>query len=170
MDYNPKVFTKLSYGVYIVTTWDRGKPTGCVANSAMQITSEPATIAVSIHHNNFTNTCIKQCNHFAVNIMAENQAPDLIGKMGYSSAKRVKKFDGVPYTLKSRMPIIDSSLGFISCKVINTVETDTHTIFIGEVIGGEIMDEQGKPMTYAYYHDVVKAKAAPNAPTFIKED
>ena len=49
MDYNPKVFTKLSYGVYIVTTWDRGKPTGCVANSAMQITSEPATIAVSLH-------------------------------------------------------------------------------------------------------------------------
>ena len=49
----------LSYGVYVVTTWGEGKATGCTANSAMQITSTPATIAVSINHDNYTNKCIK---------------------------------------------------------------------------------------------------------------
>ena len=55
---NQNTFHKLSYGVYVVSAWDEGRPTGCVANSAMQITSSPATIAVSINHNNYTNGCI----------------------------------------------------------------------------------------------------------------
>ena len=45
---NQNAFHKLSYGVYVVSTWDNGRPTGCTANSAMQITASPATIAVSI--------------------------------------------------------------------------------------------------------------------------
>ncbi len=51
---NRKALQKLSYGVYLVTTSYNGKPYGCVANSAMQITSAPAQIAVSINHDNAT--------------------------------------------------------------------------------------------------------------------
>lgn len=47
---NTNVFRNLSYGVYVVTTLDGSRPTGCVANSVMQITSSPATIAVSMNH------------------------------------------------------------------------------------------------------------------------
>ena len=43
-----KALWNISYGVYIVSTWDGERPTGCVANSVMQITSEPATVAISI--------------------------------------------------------------------------------------------------------------------------
>ena len=52
---NKKAFYNLSYGVYLCTSWDEGRPVGCVANSAMQITSSPATIAVSLNHDNYTN-------------------------------------------------------------------------------------------------------------------
>ena len=55
---NKSAFWKLSYGMYVISTWDKGRATGCIANSAMQITSDPATIAVSINHNNYTNQCI----------------------------------------------------------------------------------------------------------------
>ena len=61
----------LSYGVYVVTTWGEGKATGCTANSAMQITATPATVAVSINHDNYTNKCIKDSGVFAVNILGE---------------------------------------------------------------------------------------------------
>ena len=63
---------KLSYGVYVVSTWDNGRATGCTANSAMQITSSPATIAVSINHDNYTNKCISETGRFAVSILAED--------------------------------------------------------------------------------------------------
>ena len=38
-------FHTLSYGVYAVTTMDGERPVGCIANSAMQITSQPPTLA-----------------------------------------------------------------------------------------------------------------------------
>lgn len=36
---NKQAFRNLSYGVYIVSTMDQERPTGCTANSAMQVTS-----------------------------------------------------------------------------------------------------------------------------------
>ena len=33
---NKNAIRKLSYGVYIISTVDKGRPTGCTANSAMQ--------------------------------------------------------------------------------------------------------------------------------------
>ena len=69
---NPKAFHSLSYGVYIVSTWDNGRPTGCTANCAAQITSSPATVMVSINKDNYTNKCIADCGHFAISVLAEN--------------------------------------------------------------------------------------------------
>ena len=62
---NKKAFQSLSYGVYVVSTMDGERPTGCIANSAMQITSSPATFAVSINHDNYTNGCIEKSGIFA---------------------------------------------------------------------------------------------------------
>ena len=51
MDVN--ILRNLSYGVYVVSTPNGAKSTGCIANSLMQITHD--TIAVSINHKNYTN-------------------------------------------------------------------------------------------------------------------
>ena len=80
---NRKALQKLSYGVYLVTTSYNGKPYGCVANSAMQITSAPAQIAVSINHDNATHDQIAQSGKFALAILATDTDPALIGGFGY---------------------------------------------------------------------------------------
>ena len=82
---NRKALQKLSYGVYLVTTSYNGKPYGCVANSAMQITSAPAQIAVSINHDNATHDQIAQSGKFALAILATDTDPALIGGFGYRS-------------------------------------------------------------------------------------
>ncbi len=165
---NSSAFHNLSYGVYLCTTWDEGRPTGCVANSAMQITSTPATIAVSINHLNYTNECIKKGGYFAICVLPEEVDPLLIGKFGFSSGKDTNKFDGVNYAVRGKMPVVDDACAYFTCKVIDTMETSTHTVFLGEVIDADI-PRKGKPMTYAYYHQVVKGKTAKNAPTYVEE-
>ena len=82
---NRKALQKLSYGVYLVTTAQNGKSYGCVANSAMQITSSPAQIAVSINHDNATHDQIAQSGKFALSILATDTDPALIGGFGYRS-------------------------------------------------------------------------------------
>lgn len=150
------ILRKLSYGVYVISTWDNGRPTGCTANSVMQITSSPKiTVALSLNHQNYTTECIKETGVFAVSVLAEDSAPSLIGGFGFRSGRDVDKFDGVDYKVEDFLPVISDSCGYLTCRVINTVETDTHTIFLGEVTGAGSFDK-GPEMTYAYYHRVVK--------------
>jgi len=44
-----KAFTKLSYGVYIVSSQKDGKFNGQIANTVFQVSAEPALFAVSIN-------------------------------------------------------------------------------------------------------------------------
>lgn len=155
----------LSYGVYVVTTWGTGKPTGCTANSAMQITSSPATIAVSINHDNYTNACIKETGVFAINILGEKVDPMVIGSFGFRSGKDVDKFEGIDHLVKSYLPVLPQAMSYITCKVIDKMETATHTVFLGEVTDADKLS-QDTPMTYDYYHKVIKGTAPKNAPTY----
>lgn len=165
---NNKAFTKLSYGVYVITTWaDGGKPTGCTANSAMQVTSSPATVAVSINHDNFTNACIKNTGRFAINILGENSDPLTIGTFGFKSGRDSDKFSEKP-EIRDFLPLVNDGIAYITCKVIDKMETSTHTVFLGEVIGADVFSDD-TPMTYAYYHNVIKGKSPKAAPTYIEE-
>ncbi|WP_461812417.1 flavin reductase [Faecalimonas sp.] len=166
---NKNVFRNFSYGVYLVSSLDGERPTGCIANSVMQITSSPATIAISINHDNFTNFCISQSGQFAVSILSQNTSPDLIGQFGFQSGKDINKFENIPFQTQAGLPIPNNCCGYIICKVINTMETSTHTVFLGEVIDGDVINTE-IPMTYSYYHQVIKGKSPKTAPTYIDED
>lgn len=166
---NNSAFRNMSYGVYIISTWDDKRPTGCTANSAMQITSDPATIAISINHDNYTNQCIEKTGKFAISILGENSDPSIIGTFGFQSGKNVNKFDSVKYEIKGDMPIVTGGCAYITCEVVNKIETDTHTVFLGKVIDADVLSKDDS-MTYAYYHKVIKGKSPKNAPTYIKED
>ena len=166
---NKNVFRNFSYGVYVVSTLDGERPTGCVANSIMQITSSPATVAVSMNHDNFTNSCIETSGKFSVSILSESSAPELIGHFGFQSGKNINKFDTVDYDTIDGLPVLKDACGYITCKIIDKMETTTHTVFLGEVIEGDVLSKE-PAMTYAYYHNVVKGKSPKNAPTYIEED
>ncbi len=165
-----KIFRSMSYGVYVAGTMDGERPTGCIVNSVMQITSQPATVAISVNHDNYTNGCIAQSGLFSFSILAEDSDPGFIGGFGFRSGKDVDKFDGVDYEMVAGVPVIKDSCGYVVCRVIDTMETATHTVFLGEVIEGAVYDSSRKPMTYAYYHQVVKGKSPKNAPTYLPEE
>ncbi len=167
---NPFVFRSLSYGLYVLTTMDEKRPVGCVVNCAMQITVEPDTIAVSINHDNYTQKCIDENGYFAISVLAEDVKPSIIGDFGFQSSKDVDKFKDVSHSFKNRMPILDDSVSYIICKVVNKMETSTHTVYLGEVVDGEYIDEKREPMTYKYYHAVLKGSSPKNAPTYIAEE
>lgn len=164
------IFRSMSYGVYIVSTMDGTRPTGCIANSIMQITSSPATVAVSINHDNYTNGCIEKTGKFSFSILAEDSDAGMIGNFGFQSGKDVDKFKMVDYEMVEGVPVVKYTCGYVVCKVINKMETATHTVFLGEVIETGTYDGMGDAMTYAYYHKVVKGKSPKNAPTYIPEE
>ncbi len=167
---NTNIFRKMSYGVYAVTTLDGERPTGCIANSIMQITSAPSTVAVSMNHSNYTNECIEKTGMFAFSILAEKTDPGLIGTFGFQSGRDIDKFAGVEYEMAAGMPVLKDSCGYVVCRVINKMETATHTVFLGEVVEADVYEGAGNQMTYAYYHAVVKGSSPKAAPTYLPEE
>ena len=120
---NTKVFRNLSYGVYVISSLDGERPTGCIANSVMQITSSPATIALSMNHDNYTNSCIAASGKFAVSILSEESDPGLIGNFGFQSGKDVNKFDAADYRMESGLPIVTEIMSPRYCEIFeNTVD------------------------------------------------
>jgi len=167
---NSKVFRNLSYGVYIISTYDdaAARHTGCVANSVMQVTSSPATVAVSINHDNHTNACIKQHGYLSIAILGQDTDPALIGRFGFQSGRDTAKYEGLDHTVTGCGAIPTGCCGWMTCRVLQTMETSSHTVFLAEVMDGE--PAQGTPMTYSYYHQVIKGKSPKNAPTYLPEE
>ena len=160
---NKNTFRSLSYGVYIISTLDGVRPTGCVANSAMQITSEPATIAVSINHDNYTNACIEKTGKFALSILSEESNPGLIGTFGFQSGKDVDKFadfKDCKRGLNDLYYITKGTNGYISAWVQEAIDLGTHTLFIGGVTDMEVLSD-APSVTYAYYQSDIKPKPQP---------
>ena len=160
-----KVLRNLSYGVYVVTSKDKDRNIGCIANSIMQVTSNPSVIAVSINHDNYTNKVIKENNKFGVSILKETTDLKIIGTFGFKSSKDTDKFEGINFKEIMEIPVLEDTCGYMVCKVIETMETSTHTIFLGEVIEADDYSEENA-MTYKYYHEYLKGSSPNNAPTY----
>ena len=160
-----KVFRNLSYGVYVVTSKENDRNVGCVANSIMQVTSNPSTIAISINHDNYTNKVIKENKKFGISILKENSDSKIIGTFGFKTSKDNDKFKDVSYKEEDDIPVITDSCGYMICNVIDVMETETHTIFLGEVTYADDYSDEN-PMTYKYYHEKLKGSSPKNAPTY----
>jgi len=168
---NRKTFTKLSYGLYIISSKKGDEFNGQIADCVMQITDEPPVIAASINKKNLTYEYIKESKVFTVSILSQATNLRFIGHFGFKSGRELDKFKDVKYKLGlTGAPIVlDNTIGYLECEVIDSVDVSTHTIFIGKVIAAEIVNDE-EPMTYDYYHKVIKGKTARNAPTYIKEE
>ena len=163
-----KILRDLTYGVYVIGSCDSDRKVGCIANSVMQITSNPASIAISINHDNYTNECIKKFNKFSVSILNEESNPNIIGTFGFSSSKDVDKFRDYDSEEIEQVPVIKDSNGYIICEVVSILETETHTIFVGKVITMNKYCDKNV-MTYKYYHEVLKGRSPKKAPTYVED-
>ena len=161
---------KLSYGLYIIGAKDGDKNSGCVVNTVTQSTSKPVTLTVCINKDNYTNACIKKTRTFSVSILSERVKESIIGVFGFSSSRDRDKFSEAPYGLTpSGMPYIKEGVtGYIQCRVIDFVDNHTHTIFIAEAEEAENLSNE-PPMTYEYYHKIIKGKTPKNASSYVEE-
>ena len=167
---NLKALHKLSYGLYIVTSTKENRLNGQIANSVFQITSEPPTIAVSINKNNLTWEFIKESGVFVVSVLCEDTPLSFIGHFGFKSGRDVDKFNELHYKIgQTQAPVVlDNTVSYIEAKVTKEMDVGTHTIFVGEIIDADILNEK-TCMTYDYYQQVKRGTTPRTAPSYIEE-
>ena len=164
-------FYDLTYGMFVLGTLQGEKPTGCTVNTVLQVANEPATLSVSVNHQNLTNACIKKTGRVTVSVLDQDVPMDVIGTFGFQSGREVDKFAQVPHTAApSGLPrLTEHVCAWFDCKVKTSIELSTHTLFILEVEDAGRAAAPAEPMTYAYYHQVKKGTAPKTAPHFVEE-
>lgn len=151
---------KFSYGLFIITAAENAADNGCIVNTAGQITDSPNRIAVTINKGSKTHDMIKNTGVFNVSILSEDADFELFRHFGFQSGFDADKFrdfadfsrseNGVAYITKG-------TNAYISARVENEIDEETHTMFIALVDDAKIISETPSA-TYAYYHSNIKPK------------
>ena len=161
------VFRDLSYGLYIVTSSSEGRLNGQVVNTVIQVTSDPPRVAVIINKKNLTHEFILKSKVFSATVLEESTPMTFLGPFGFRSGRDIDKFSKVAFKegVTGCPMITEHALSVLEAEVIDQIDLGTHTIFVGNVVSSEIL-KKGSPLTYQYYHQVLKGKSPPNAPTY----
>lgn len=165
-----KALYAISYGMYVIGSKKGDKINGQIANTVIQVCSEPPTISVCINKENLTHDFIKASGVFTVSVLSKETPLSFIGRFGFKSGRDLNKFDGIHNRLgETKAPVVlDNTLSYMEANVVNSLDTKTHTIFVGELVDARVHRE-GEPMTYAYYHQVKRGTTPKTAPHYISE-
>jgi rubredoxin/flavin reductase (DIM6/NTAB) family NADH-FMN oxidoreductase RutF len=127
-------------------------------------------VAVSINKNNLTWEYIKNSRAFAVSVICQDAPLSFIGLFGFKSGREVNKFSGINYKagLTGSPIVLDYATSYLEAKVTKEIDLGTHTIFIGELVDGDILNDK-TCMTYEYYHQVKRGTTPKTAPSYVEE-
>lgn len=156
----------LSYGLYVIGSKLDGKEAGCIVNTVFQVTNENPLICISMSKENATLEAIRQTGRFSVSILSEETDPSIIGTFGFKSSRQLNKFEGIRWKELKGVPLVMENIpGYLICEPVKETDAETHVLILARVICAE--DESPfRPMTYSYYHEVIKGKAPKTAPTY----
>ncbi len=146
---NKNIIWKITQGMYVLTT----KNGGCVVDAVSQVSSgDNPLISVAIMKKNYTNELLKNNTKFAISILSKEVNPEIIKTFGFNSARDINKFEKTETIQVDGLEIIKDSIGYMICEIVDSIDNDTHTLFIGKLIEGDILEEK-ESMSYAYYQE-----------------
>ncbi len=156
---NPKITRKITQGMYVLTT----QGGGCIVDAVARVGgSEHPLISVAVAKTNHSHKLLRENDRFALSVLGENADPEIIKVFGFNSSKDIDKCTQCQTVEVENVPIVKNSLGYMVCEKVDTIDTETHTLYIGRVIEADVFADQ-KPMTYAYYQEhkeeLTKAKS-----------
>ncbi|MBQ8858987.1 MAG: flavin reductase [Clostridia bacterium] len=149
----------IGYGLYVVTSHDGKKDNGLIVNTVTQVTNTPNRVAVTINKENYSHHVIKQTGKMNVNCLTVDAPFSVFEVFGFQSGRNVDKFANCePLRSDNGLVFLPRYINsFMSLKVEEYVDLDTHGMFICTVTEARVLSEK-ETMTYTYYMDNVKPK------------
>ena len=156
---NMAALFNIGYGLYVVTSNDGKKDNGCIVNAVTQVTSSPNRIAVCINKQNYSHHVIKQTGIMNVNCLSVEAPFSVFENFGFQSGRNTDKFaDCEPLHSDNGLVFLPKYINsFMSLKVEEYVDLDTHGMFICSVTEARVITDK-ETMTYTYYQNNVKPK------------
>jgi flavin reductase (DIM6/NTAB) family NADH-FMN oxidoreductase RutF len=149
MDANAKktALRMIPYGLYVLTGEAKdGRVTAATVNWVTQASFEPPLVVVGVKTDAAGHSIIKESKVFALNVLGKGQQ-----SIAFTFFKPLERdgdtIGGEPFRSgRNGAPILEHTIAFVECKLVDTVERGDHSIFVGEVLDAGVKKEpEGRP-------------------------
>ncbi len=164
---NPKALYNLTYGVYLLSAQEGGKDNACIINTAVQVANNPTRISIAVIKGTCTHDMIVatgKCNLSAITTDAPFSLFQHFGMQSGRDTDKFATFTDVARSVNGLYYLTKHASAFLSLSVTEFHDLGSHTLFIGELVDGEVV-EKADNCTYSYYQTVIKATAPKPAST-----
>jgi flavin reductase (DIM6/NTAB) family NADH-FMN oxidoreductase RutF len=139
-----RVLSHFATGVTVVTTvGDDGKPYGLTATAFTSVSLVPPLVLVCVDKGAESHPHFHASRVFAVNFLRVDDEPLA---RGFAVSGGDKFHDLVVGRGITGAPLLPEALGHLECRTVDILEGGDHTIFLGQVEGGDARD--GEPLLY----------------------
>ena len=161
----PAALFNLSYGLFVLSAKNQQKDNGCIINTVTQVTDTPKRISIAVNKGNLTHDMVLASGQFNASILAEDAPFQVFKDFGFCSGRTVDKFQDAPVARSANglYYLTKYTNGFISARVLQSIDLGSHTVFIAEVTEAKVLRDVPS-VTYAYYHAHIKPKPPVTGP------
>lgn len=139
-------------GVTVVTMAANGKSSGLTVSAFSSLSLHPPYILVCIDKRSSTLELVRASHVFVVHILALEQM-DL---SNHFASKIEDKLANIPHHTGSLgAPILENTLAYLECRMIQEIDAGDHYIYIGEVENSSVNPDKA-PLLYFHgqYHSL----------------
>ncbi len=143
-----RVLWSMPSGLYVVGSRDGDRRNGMTLNWASQVSSEPKLLAVSIEREAFTCELIAAGGVFSLCLIDRDDRA-IVRKF-----TKPVEVDAAAGTLNgfafhdgsTGAPVLDEAAAWVECRVRQSVDLGSHTLFVGEVVDAGFQKPEDTPV------------------------
>ena len=143
-----EAMSRIASAVHVVTTDGPGGCNGATVSAVCSVTDDPPSVLACINRTSRVHAAILKNRVFCVNTLDTGQEQISDTFAGRGDVPMDERFQNHPWSsIVSGSPGFDGARLCIDCEVAAVTEANTHSVFIGTVIGLKV-NEPGEPLLY----------------------
>jgi flavin reductase (DIM6/NTAB) family NADH-FMN oxidoreductase RutF len=144
-----RVLWKMPSGLYVVGSTDGGeRRNGMTLNWTTQLGFDPKLLGIGVEHAAFTHELITAGGVFSLNLL-DREDRQIVRKftkpvevdLGAKTLNGFRFHDG-----KTGAPVLDQAVAYLDCEVRQSVDTGSHTLFLGEIVDCGFQKDEDTPV------------------------
>ncbi|MEM9746093.1 MAG: flavin reductase family protein [Actinomycetota bacterium] len=140
-----RVTWKIPNALALVGSAHDGTRNAMTTSWITQLSMEPVLIGIGVDNTAVTHRLITGGQSFSINLWdAENTRPFV--KFSKPAEDDGSALNGrAVRSATTGAPIFDEAIAWMDCEVRHSLDLGTHTLFVGEVVDAEILDDEARP-------------------------
>jgi 3-hydroxy-9,10-secoandrosta-1,3,5(10)-triene-9,17-dione monooxygenase reductase component len=132
-------------GVTVVATVSpAGEPRGLTASAVASLSLVPPLVLACVDREADSYPVILDSGFFSVNVLP--QTGERIARR-FAGDEAADKFQGIAWAPRvTGAPVLDDALAWVDCRLRDVYDGGDHSIFVGEVVGGDAREDE--PLVY----------------------